>query len=155
MGIRSTLGSLVTAPAAALLDGAIRELVAETLAARALVRQGEVDGLADRLDQLRRDMARSRADLDGVQQAVDASQAGLLDPLDADLSDDLAAAQQRQQELKRALSRLDGAIAALADQVSGLSKDADALRNRAEQAHQLATTARATAEAAADAAADA
>lgn len=154
MGLRTTLSHLLSASAAPLLERAIQELVDDVLTARSLVGRSDLDALAADMKGLQRDLAQRHADLEALRQAIDAFHVELPDDLVDDTEDDLLAsldrATQDRDDLQRRIARLGGALDATADQITTLASGIDAVRARAEQAHQVATTARATAEAAAD-----
>lgn len=160
MGLRNTASRLAGAPIAILLDDALRVIVDETVDARVLVRRDEVDALGARLDDLRRQLAETAQDLEAVRQAVDAVHAGLSDPeLDAELGlgtnvESVDAAETQRAATHKRVDRLAGAAAELTDRLTALERTTVQARERADKAHQLATTARATAEAAADGVAD-
>lgn len=155
MGIRSTLGQILSAPTHALVESALRDLVDEVIASHDFVRRDEVVTFQSRLDGLRRELTERRSELDALRQSVEAFS---LD-LDDDLGDEfglpdpeqtLSRLEAGRAEMRKQLERALGALEATQSQLGGLSEQIDGLRARADQAHQVATTARATAETAAD-----
>lgn len=151
MGIRSSVVDALGGPLAALLDAAVRELVDDVLASRALVTHREVESVMDRVERLRRELAERRSEVEAIRQAIDATLAVFDDDLGADttaLADDLVNAEGRRARLTKDLERTDRAVQTLAAQLTEVSGGVAAARARAEQAHQIATTARSTAEAA-------
>ncbi len=143
MGLRSTLTRLLSAPTALLLETALEDLIDEILDAEGFVRKSELVALEEQVDGLRRALAQRRSDLGAVQQALAAWNT---EAEDLDLDDDAPSAA----DLARKLDLASGAVAATAQQLQDLRGQLGKLESRTEQAHQVATSARATAEAAAD-----
>lgn len=155
MGLRSSLAQILTAPVAAALDGAVRDLVEEILDAQPLARREELDALSGRLDGFRRDLAERRGDLDALRQAIEAFGAELEDDAfddDDDVGAALAQLDVSRADLEKKLQRALGALSATEAQLVELRTRLDDVASRAEQAQQTATSARNTAESAADAA---
>ncbi|HMV66951.1 MAG TPA: hypothetical protein PKA64_08885, partial [Myxococcota bacterium] len=91
MGLRHKLRQLLTSPAAAVLEGAIRDLIEEVIDSRGLVRRAEIEAIEHRVDALRRELGERRADLVGLTQSLDALARQLDDDLPLVHDDDTAA----------------------------------------------------------------
>lgn len=151
MSIRSRLAGLFYGPTVALLDTVLRDLIAEVLDTRALVRRAEVDAINDRIESFRRDLTERRSELAALRQSLEALALSDDDFGDAlDLSGGEEAVEAARADLARRLERAQGALAAVGSQLTGLDDRLAALRAEADKAQQLASAALATSEAAAD-----
>lgn len=156
MSLLSSLEQLLTAPASAILDSAVRDLVEEIVASRSFVKQDELTAAREELTAVQKTLVSREADLTALRQSIEAYH---LDQEDEDLSDILgipdvdeavSRLEDTRDELTRRLERVAGALQATSKQLASIANTADTLSARADQAFQVATTARATAEAAAD-----
>lgn len=136
------------------LDAAIRRSVEAAVAAAAPPDRAGIDAVERELGGLRRELATTRDDVQGLRQAVDAWTLELDDEvlglLQGDVATRLDEAVARQGQLERRVVRMDAALALVHEQLGDLRGRVTALRARADQAFQVAVSARATAESVAE-----
>ena len=123
MGIRNSMNSFVSRPAARVVEGPVREMIEEVLATRSFARPGEVHALSERVAALE-------------------STSGLTDRIEA--------LEALNTTLEKKLNMAMGALQVATAQIADLRRSADEARSTARQANQLATSANSTAEALAD-----
>ncbi|MFM2163190.1 MAG: hypothetical protein RLZZ383_2702 [Pseudomonadota bacterium] len=148
MSLRRRLLRWIAEPARAAFEAALNDLIDDAIEQRGLVRQGELDALADRVAALQRAAAERASEIAALQQAVQA--------LDGD--DDLATllsegAEDEDPTWAEAPDRLERAQRTLAA-VQAQLEDAEArlagAHNVAERAVAIAQSALTTAESATD-----
>ncbi len=152
MGIRTRLLGLLSAPVSLLLEGKLRDLIADVVDGRGLARAEDLRPLELELESLARQSRALRADLDASRQALDALRRALEND-DDELEEAVTrmdAEARVEGEVERRLDVLRGTLGGLEEQLATLRSPVGEATARARQAGQLATTARATAEAAAD-----
>lgn len=145
MGIRQTVASALATPMIRALDGVLQKSVEDMIAARAPAGRSEVDAARRALDDVKRDLIARRTDLAALQQALAVAEHGLDEDLDALFEEGTP------DEPDRTVRLVQAAVDELSSRVEALSDRAAHAAARADQAGQIATTARATAESLADA----